>query len=73
MAPFWHQCKYFWLTLAYQWLIGGAMDVRRRHHVAVRSAIAPDGTISTMYIADTRNSAVAEVLGLAKTGDAADR
>jgi hypothetical protein len=25
MAPFWHQRKYFWLTAAYQRLIGGVM------------------------------------------------
>jgi hypothetical protein len=26
MAPFWHQCKSSWLTLAYRQLIDGAID-----------------------------------------------
>jgi sugar lactone lactonase YvrE len=40
-------------------------------HLNTPQAVAVDPSTDTLYIADTRNSAVAEVLGLAKTGDAA--
>jgi len=40
-------------------------------HLSTPQAVAIDASTSTLYIADTHNSAIAEVLGLAQAGSAA--